>query len=204
MNEIQRKTQLSVKPRIGVSNSGIEPTVVWPEMTRDEWDGFYGELDWQLRLRNFKNYTGLQLLSHLAVDSGSDIVLRSRSQNEIAGEGCRTARFGYKCGWLVEYEAMEWDSNPTTLTAVIREVTEMSMVALPKMKAGSFAGDNKVPDLSVEEARSTRTYANLKQVLSIAIDKEPYKAIMTAEATDIRSDDSLSSFDPLVWRCVCW
>lgn len=49
---------------------------------------------------------------------------------------------------------MEWDGNPMTLTSVLREITEMSMVALPKIK-GSFAGDNKVPDLSAEEARKS-------------------------------------------------
>ena len=39
-----------------------------------------------------------------------------------------------------------------TLTSMLREVTEMSMVALPK-SAGSFAGETKVPNMTAEEAR---------------------------------------------------
>ena len=70
---------------------------------------------------------------------------------------------------------LEWDSNPMTLTFILREITEMSMVALPK-SAGSFAGELKVPDMTAEEAR--RAYANIKQVLSTAKDLEPYRAII--------------------------
>ena len=101
--------------------------------------------------------------------------------------------------------SVEWDSNSMTLTAVIGKITKMSMVELPKMK-GSFAGDNKVPDLSADWRRHVGLMQILsKYSLSTAIDKEPYKAIMTMEATDIiRSEDSLSSFDPLVHsKVVC-
>ena len=41
-------------------------------------------------------------------------------------------------------------------------------------------------------------------MLSVAADLEPYNAIMTMEATDIKSEDSLSSIDPLVHsKVVC-
>ena len=46
MNDIQLMALVPVRDRVGLSNSGVLPTIVRPEMTRDEWDGFYGELDW--------------------------------------------------------------------------------------------------------------------------------------------------------------
>ena len=99
-------------------------------------------------LRNFKNYTGLQLLSHLAVDSRISFFgpeARSKLQGRAAGQP--DLAINAVVGSSNMKLSVERDSNPMTLTAVIREVTdhEMSMVALPKMKGFAFAGDNKVP-----------------------------------------------------------
>ena len=120
-------------------------------MAMDEWDGYYGDLDWQLQRRNFKNYTGLQLLQHLAVDSRISFFgpeARTKLQGRAVGQpdtvvnASQSSSVGTKL-------SVAWDGNPMTLTSVLREITEMSMVSLPKMK-GSFAGDNKVPDLTTQ------------------------------------------------------
>ena len=108
MNDIQRKAQVPVKNRIGVSNSSILPTIVRSEITRDEWEGYYGDLDWQLRRRNFKNYTEQQLLQHLAECGFANFVLWSRSEDKVTGEGSRTARDGYKCGRPFGYDILKF------------------------------------------------------------------------------------------------
>ena len=213
MGDIQLKNQSSVRDRVGLSNSGKLPmkvgnseklpTMVRLEMLRDEWDQCFGDTDWQLKNKVFKNSTGYQMLQHLAADF----------RISFFGPGGRTKLSGKSLGQsesimnvsqsgsVASKIIVEWDGNPMTLCSSIREITEMSMQSMPK-STGSFAGLIKVPDMTAEEAR--RAYNNIKQMLSVAKDQEPYRAILTMESTDIKSKDSISCTDPLAHsKVVC-
>ena len=81
------------------------------------------------------------MLQHLAVDSRISFFgpeARTKLSGRSVGQS-DTAMNASRSGSVAAKVLLEWDSNPMTLTSILREVTEMSMVALPK-SAGSFAG----------------------------------------------------------------
>ena len=173
-------------------------------MPRDEWDQYFGDCDWQLKNKVFKNSTGYQMLQHLAVDYRI-LFFGPEGRTKLSGKSLgqsESAMNVSQSGSVALKVLLEWDSNPMTLGSSLREVTEMSMQSLPK-STGSFAELIKVPDMTAEEAR--RAYNNIKQVLSTAKDLEPaYRAILTLESTDIKSKDSISCPDPLAHsKVVC-